>query len=68
MRGRMGGMKITKLELGFLCLNLIVLGGALVLMLLRGPNTPLVLLTIGTLGMAIAKIGKAYSVSQFPPK
>ncbi len=54
-------MRLTKVELTFLCLNLIVLGGLLVLIALRGPSVPAILLGVGTAGMALAKIGKAFS-------
>ena len=54
-------MNITRVALAFLCLNLIVLGGIMVLMALRGPSVPAVLLAIGAAGMAVAKIGKAVS-------
>ena len=54
-------MKMTKLDLSLLCINLFVLGGLLVLMMLRGPSVPAVLLAIGTAGMAIGKLGKAFA-------
>jgi hypothetical protein len=54
-------MRLTKVEMLFLCTNLIALGGLLVLMALRGPSVPAVLLAIGACGAAVAKIGKAMS-------
>ena len=53
-------MRITKLDLFLLCTNLFVLGGLLVLMALRGPSAPAVLLAIGAAGMAISKLGQAF--------
>jgi hypothetical protein len=55
-------MKLTKLELILLGVNLFVLDGLVVLMALRGPSTASVLLLIGTGGMAIGKIGRAWTV------
>jgi hypothetical protein len=52
-------MNITKVELTLLCTNLIVMGGVLTLMALRGPSVPGILLAIGAAGMAVAKISKA---------
>jgi hypothetical protein len=54
-------MKLPKLELILLGVNLFVLGGIVVLMALRGPSTASVLLLIGTAGMAIGKIGRAWA-------
>jgi hypothetical protein len=54
-------MNLTRLELFLLCTNLMVLGGLGVLMLIRGPSVPVVLLALGALGMSVAKIGKAMS-------
>jgi hypothetical protein len=54
-------MKLTKLELILLSVNLFVLGGLVVLMTLRGPSTASVLLLVGTLGIAIGKIGRAWT-------
>ena len=52
-------MNLTKLDLTILCSNLIALGGLIVLMELRGPRVPAVVLAVGAGGMSIAKIGKA---------
>jgi hypothetical protein len=52
-------MNLTKLDLTLLCVNLVVFGGIVVLMALRGPNGPTVLLALGAAGMAIAKVGRA---------
>jgi hypothetical protein len=52
-------MKLTNVGLALLCLNLIVLGGLLVLIALRGPSVPAILLAVGTAGMAVAKIRRA---------
>jgi hypothetical protein len=54
-------MNITKFDLSLLCLNLFVLGGLVVLMALRGPSVPAVLLAIGAAGMAIGRAGKAFA-------
>jgi hypothetical protein len=59
-------MKLTKLELILLGVNLFVLGGLVVLMTLRGPNTASVLLLVGTVGMAVGKIGRAWTVGGVP--
>ena len=53
-------MHLTKLDFVLLCTNLIVFGGLLVLMVLRGPSGPTILLTVGSAGMAVAKIGGAF--------
>ena len=53
-------MRITKLDMFLLCTNLIVLGGLIVLMALRGPSVPAVLLAVGAAGMAISKLGQAF--------
>ena len=52
-------MRFTKLDLFLLSTNLIVLGGLIVLMALRGPSGPTILLTVGASLAAIAKIGGA---------
>jgi hypothetical protein len=57
-------MKLTKLELILLGVNLFVLGGLVVLMALRGPTTASVLLLVGTLGMAVGKIGRAWTAGE----
>lgn len=49
----------TTAQLLMLLLNLLVLGGCLVLMVLTGPSGPLILLAISTALMAIGKLGKA---------
>jgi hypothetical protein len=54
-------MKLTKLELILLGVNLFVLGGLIVLMALRGPSIASVLLLIGSAGMAVGKIGRAWT-------
>ncbi len=60
-------MKLTKLEVVLLCMNLVALGGLLVLMALRGPNGPAILLAIGAAGMATAKIGKMFMGTEAVP-
>jgi hypothetical protein len=52
-------MNLTKLDFAILCSNLFALGGIIVLIALRGPSGPAVLLAIGAGGMSAAKIGKA---------
>jgi hypothetical protein len=49
---------IRRSDLIWLVVNSIVLGGCFVLMALRGPDGPLVLLTVGTAGMLLGKIGR----------
>jgi hypothetical protein len=53
-------MKLSKLDLGLLSMNLIAVGGLLVLMALRGPSIPAALLAFGAGLSAIAKLGKAF--------
>ena len=57
----MRGMRISKLDLFLLCTNLIALGGMGVLIALRGPSGPSVLLAAGAALMVVAKIGKSFS-------
>ena len=52
--------RITRTSLIFLLLNFFVLGGCIVLMLIRGPNGPLILLTVGTIGIAAGKIVRGF--------
>jgi hypothetical protein len=52
-------MNLTKMEFGFLCLNVFIFGGLVVLIALRGPSVPAILLAVGAAGMAVAKIVKA---------
>ena len=60
-------MKITKLDLALLSVNLFVLGGLVVLMTIRGASAPLLLLMVGTAGMTIGKLGRAFaSIQNFP--
>jgi hypothetical protein len=54
---------MSKLDIALLCSNCLVLGGLMVLMALRGPSVPAVLLAIGAAGMAISKLGKAFCLS-----
>ena len=55
------GMKLSKVDLFLLSTNLVALGGLLVLITLRVPSWPSVLLAIGAAGAAAAKLGKAFS-------
>ncbi len=50
--------------MAFLILNAVVLGGCIVMLLLGAANGPLILLTIGALGMLVGKVGRAYSRAQ----
>jgi hypothetical protein len=52
-------MNLTKVGLFLLCVNCFVLGGLVVLILLRGPSVPTILLALGAAGMAIGSIGRA---------
>ena len=52
--------QFNRLDLAMLLTNAVVLGGCLVLLALGRVNGPLVLLTIGTLGMLSGKLGKAW--------
>jgi hypothetical protein len=52
--------QFNRLGLAMLLTNAVVLGGCLVLLALGRVNGPLVLLTIGTLGMLIGKLGRAW--------
>jgi len=54
----------AKLQLGrsdaaWLIVNAVTLGACIVLLVLRGPSGPVVLLTVGACGMLLGKIGKA---------
>ena len=50
----------SRLELAFLVTNTVALTGCCVLLVLGKASGPLVLLTIGTFGMLLGKIGNAY--------
>ena len=50
---------MTKLDFVLLCSNLFVLGAITVLIILTGADVPKVLLVIGSIGMIIAKLGRA---------
>ena len=52
-------MKLTKFELFLLSFNFFVLGGLVVLIALRGPTGPSVLLAVGAALAVIAKLGNA---------
>jgi hypothetical protein len=54
-------MKLTKLDLFLLSSNFFVLGGLVVLITLRGPTGPSVLLAVGAALTVIAKLGKAFT-------
>ena len=53
-------MKLSKLDLLLLCTNLAALGVTGVLIALRGPSGPTVLVAVGAALMVVAKIGKAF--------
>jgi hypothetical protein len=57
----MRSMNLTKLDLFLLSTNLIVFGGLAVLILLRGPSVPSVLLAAGSGLTAFAKLCKAFT-------
>ena len=59
--------QLSRTNLAFLVVNLIVLGGCVVLLFVAGPSGPLILLTIGTLGLALGKIGVGFFKSKQPP-
>jgi hypothetical protein len=52
--------QLTRLDCAFLVTNLLAFGACLVLMALKGPNGPLIFLTLGAGLAALAKLGKAY--------
>jgi hypothetical protein len=52
--------QFSRLGVAMLLTNAVVLGGCLVLLALGRMNGPLVLLTIGSLGMLTGKLGKAW--------
>jgi hypothetical protein len=60
--------QLSRTKFAFLVLNLIVLGGCIVLLFVTVVTGPLILLTIGALGLALGKIGAGFRGSgQSPP-
>ena len=59
-------MRFTTLDLLLLSTNLIALGGLIVLMALRGPSGPTIMLTVGALLTAVAKVGRAVHGQRSP--
>ena len=55
---------LSRFSMIILIINLIGVGGCLVLLAARGPSVPLILLTAGTFGMSVAKIGRGFVSSQ----
>ena len=53
-------LHLNRVQAAFLLLNVFVLGGCVVLLLVSGPSVPLILLTVGALGMAVAKIAQGF--------
>ena len=51
---------LKRLDLVLLLFNLFALGACVVLLILAGPSGPLILLTIGIIGMAGAKIARGF--------
>jgi len=51
---------LSRLDLVLLLLNCLALGACIVLLLRAGPSGPLILLTIGIIGMAGAKIARGF--------
>lgn len=58
--------QLSRMNLVILVVNLVVLGGCLVLLFITGPSGPLILLTVGTLGLALGKIGTGFLGSKRP--
>jgi hypothetical protein len=56
--------RLSRINLALLLLNIFMLGGCVVLLLLRGPSGPLVLLMIGLSAMAAGKIGRGFLKSK----
>jgi len=52
--------QFSRWDMALLITNTVVFGGCLVLLLLGRANGPLVVLTIGALGMLLGKLGRAY--------
>ena len=52
--------RFSTFDLTLLLINVLALGAVLVLIAVRGPSVPLVLLAIGAAGMAIGKLGRAF--------
>jgi hypothetical protein len=52
-------LRLSTLDLALLLVNVLALGGLLVLMAVRGADVPVVLLAVGAGGMAIGKLGRA---------
>src|SRR5687767_13210641 len=59
--GRANRPNISTSDAAWLLINVLVLGGLLVLIAIRGPSVPAVLLAVGAAGMAIGKIGRAFA-------
>lgn len=55
---------LSRFNLAILITNLICFGACLVLLAVRGPNAPLLLLAIGTFGVSMAKIGRGFISSR----
>jgi hypothetical protein len=51
---------LKRLDLALLLFNCFALGGCVVLLILAGPSGPLILLTVGVIGMAGAKIARGF--------
>ncbi len=52
--------QFSRLDMALLVTNTVVFGACIVLLLLGKASVPLVLLTVGALGMLIGKLGRAY--------
>lgn len=55
-------VKLTKLDLIFLSTNLIAVGAMVILIVIRGPSIPGILLGIGAAGLALRKLAKITDV------
>jgi hypothetical protein len=52
--------RLSRTNLILMLLNVLVLGGCIVLFCLRGPSGRLILLTIGVAGMAFGKVATGF--------
>ncbi len=52
--------QLSRTDLVLLIINLLMLGGCIVLLLVSGPSGPLILLTIGVMAVTLGKIGAGF--------
>lgn len=60
--------RLRPLDLVLLIVNVFVLGGCVVLLAIGGPTGPLVLLMVGTLGLAAGKVMRGLGKGKQPDR